>query len=189
MPQFKYEVRTSNGQTAAGVLAAPNLMAAGQALRQQGMYVLQLAPAVTAAASARGLKDLSISLGPSAKDIQNITSQLAVMIRAGISLRSALEGIVDQVENPKFQRMLRQIQSDVESGKPFSVALARYPKKFSPLYINMVRASELSGGFAKMLDRIAKNPIQRPVQPKDPIKTGGGTLRSPFLPLGREGLG
>ena len=155
MPQFKYEVRTSNGQTAAGLLAAPNLMTAGQMLRQQGMYVLQLAPAITAASTARSLKDFNISFGPSSKDIQNFTSQLAVMIRAGISLRAALEGIADQVEKPKFQRMLRQIQSDVESGKPFSVALARYPKKFSPLYINMVRASELSGGFAKMLDRIA----------------------------------
>ncbi len=155
MPQFKYEVRTANGQTAAGVLAAPNLMTAGQMLRQQGMYVLQLAPAVGAGGTARSLNDIQISFGPSQKDIQNFTSQLAVMIRAGISLRAALEGIADQVENPKFQKMLRQIQGDVESGKPFSVALARYPKKFSPLYINMVRASELSGGFAKMLDRIA----------------------------------
>ena len=31
----------------------------------------------------------------------------------------------------------------------------RYPKCFSPLYINMVKASELSGGFSKMLDKIA----------------------------------
>src|SRR5207248_45399 len=34
-------------------------------------------------------------------------------------------------------------------------ALMRYPKTFSPLYVNMVKASELSGGFSKMLDRIA----------------------------------
>ncbi len=77
------------------------------------------------------------------------------MIRAGISLRTAIEGIADQTDNPKFKSMLRQIQQDVEGGKPFSQALARYPKKFSPLYVNMVRASELSGGFSKMLDRIA----------------------------------
>src|ERR1700709_1856990 len=51
--------------------------------------------------------------------------------------------------------MLVQMRGDVEAGKPFSEALARYPKIFSPLYINMVKASELSGGFSKMLDRIA----------------------------------
>ena len=51
-----------------------------------------------------------------------------------------------------------QMKKDVESGKQFSDALTRYPKTFSPLYINMVKASELSGGFAKMLDRIADVP-------------------------------
>jgi type IV pilus assembly protein PilC len=51
--------------------------------------------------------------------------------------------------------MLIQMKKDVESGKQFSDALMRYPKSFSPLYVNMVKASELSGGFAKMLDRIA----------------------------------
>jgi type IV pilus assembly protein PilC len=77
------------------------------------------------------------------------------MIRAGISIRSAIEGISDQVENPKFKKMLVQMKKDVEGGKQFSDALMRYPKIFSPLYINMVKASELSGGFSKMLDRIA----------------------------------
>ena len=41
------------------------------------------------------------------------------------------------------------------SAEQFSDALTRYPKIFSPLYINMVKASELSGGFRKMLDRVA----------------------------------
>ena len=77
------------------------------------------------------------------------------MIRAGISLRQALDGIADQVTNVKFQKMLQAIKLDVESGKQFSEAIAKYPRYFNPLYINMVRASEMSGSFAKMLDRIA----------------------------------
>lgn len=154
MPQFRYEVKTKTGQTTVGVLAAPSLAAASMQLRQQGVYVLQLGPAAAQTAG-KSLRDFNVSLGPSQKDIQNFTAQLAVMVRAGISLRGAIEGIADQTENPKFKDMLRRIQQDVESGKPFSQALARYPKKFSPLYINMVRASELSGGFSKMLDRIA----------------------------------
>jgi type II secretory pathway component PulF len=38
--------------------------------------------------------------------VQNFTSQLAVMIRAGISIRAAIEGIAEQAENPKFKAML-----------------------------------------------------------------------------------
>ena len=77
------------------------------------------------------------------------------MIRAGISIRSAVEGISEQVINPKFKAILVQMRKDVEGGKQFSDALMRHPKVFSPLYINMVKASELSGGFSKMLDKVA----------------------------------
>ena len=155
MPQFRYEVKTRAGQSAAGTVAAGNLQEAAQQLRAQGSFILQLAEDKAAGAGGRSLRDINLSLGPSQKDVQAFTAQLAVMVRAGISLRAALEGIADQTENPKFQKILRTIQADVESGKPFSQALARYPKQFSPLYVNMVRASELSGGFSKMLDRIA----------------------------------
>lgn len=154
MPTYRYEIKESNGQVAQGVLSAATLAAASQQLRSRGAFILSLAPAGD---GGRGRKSLNfeISFGPSQKDVQNFTSQLAVMIRAGISLRAAVEGIADQVQNPKFKVMLNQMKRDLEGGKQFSDALARYPKVFSPLYINMVKASELSGGFSKMLDRIA----------------------------------
>jgi type IV pilus assembly protein PilC len=153
MPTYRYESKTSAGKIMSGVLTAATIAAASQQLRDRGEYILALAP-VDTTAKKTGMS-FSISLGPSAKDIQNFTSQLSVMIRAGISIRAAIEGISEQVENPKFRDMLVQMKRDVESGKQFSDALLRYPKIFSPLYINMVKASELSGGFSKMLDKIA----------------------------------
>src|SRR5262249_14954651 len=138
----------------AGVLSAANLAAAAQQLRGRGQYILALAPAEEASKK-KQLLNVQISFGPGLKDVQNFTSQLAVMIRAGISIRAAIEGICDQVGNPKFKKMLVQMKKDVEGGKQFSDALMRYPKTFSPLYINMVKASELRGGCSKMLDKIA----------------------------------
>ena len=152
MPTYRYESKTSAGKIMSGVLTAANLGAASQQLRDRGEYILSLA---IVEQQGKAKVSLNLSFGPSAKDVQNFTSQLAVMIRAGISIRSAIEGISDQVENPKFKTMLVQMKRDVESGKQFSDALLRYPKTFSPLYINMVKASELSGGFSKMLDKIA----------------------------------
>jgi len=55
----------------------------------------------------------------------------------------------------KFKKVITQLRTDVEGGKQFSEALLRHPKLFGPLYVNMVRASEMSGSFSKMLDRIA----------------------------------
>src|SRR5438105_2887805 len=156
MPTYRYESKDKGGKVQAGVLNAANMAAASTQLRARGEYILALAPADDPSLKKRGSLNLDISFGPGLKDVQNFTSQLAVMIRAGISIRAAIEGISEQVANPKFRTMLVQMKKDVESGKQFSDALTRYPKVFSPLYINMVKASELSGGFSKMLERIAQ---------------------------------
>lgn len=153
MPSYRYEAKNSAGKVTTGTVVAANLNAASRQLRERGEYILALQPIDGHRAGKKG--KIVLSFGPGAKDVHNFTSQLAVMIRAGISIRSAIEGISEQTENPKFKVMLIQMKKDVESGKQFSDALMRYPKVFSPLYINMVKASELSGGFSKMLDKIA----------------------------------
>ena len=155
MPTYRYEIKEANGAITQGVLSAATLAAASQDLRNRGAFIMSLAPASEGGRAKKSF-NFEVSFGPSQKDVQNFTSQLAVMIRAGISIRAAVEGIADQIVNPKFKIMLNQIKRDLEGGKQFSDALMRYPKIFSPLYINMVKASELSGGFSKMLDRIAQ---------------------------------
>jgi type IV pilus assembly protein PilC len=157
MPQYRFQARLSSGQVQSGVLAAESAATAASMLRSQGHHVLSLVPVQTAGAAIKGkfIQSLNYSSGPTQRDILDFTTQLAVMIRAGISLRAALEGIADQTSNPKFRKILLAIKLDVESGKQFSEAITKYPKLFGPLYVNMVRASEMSGSFAKMLDRIA----------------------------------
>ena len=158
MPSYRYEIKTPAGQVQAGVLSAASMSAASEMLRAQQGYILALAPidASKAKSSFSNILNFSVSSGPGLKDVSNFTNQLAVMIKAGISIRAAIEGISDQTENPKFKEILVQIKKDVESGKSFSDALSKYPKTFSPLYINMVKASELSGSFGHMLERIVE---------------------------------
>ncbi len=156
MPQYRYQARHNSGQVRSGVLAADNVTTAAAILRSQGHHVLQLIPVRSARGQFAGkLRALNYSSGPTQKDVLDFTTQLAVMVRAGISLRAALDGIADQVGNPKFRRILMGIKMDVETGKQFSEAIVKYPKLFGPLYVNMVRASEMSGSFGRMLDRIA----------------------------------
>ncbi|MCE9591555.1 MAG: type II secretion system F family protein [Planctomycetes bacterium] len=156
MPNYRYQMKTPGGQVSVGVLAAENAMAAASALRAQGNQVMQLVPVThTEKSWADRFKMLNQGTGPSQRDVLSFTSQLAVMIRAGISLRAAIEGISEQTDNVRFRAVLMQIKQDVESGKQFSEALTKHPKLFGPLYVNMVRASEMSGSFSQMLDRVA----------------------------------
>ena len=158
MPSYRYEIKQPNGQVQAGVMSAANMGAASELLRAQQGYILALAPidASRTKSSLLSMLNFSVSSGPGLKDVSNFTNQLAVMIKAGISIRVALEGIAEQTENPKFREILMQIKKDVESGKSFSDALQKHPKVFNPLYINMVKASELSGSFGHMLERIVE---------------------------------
>lgn len=90
------------------------------------------------------------------KDVLAVTRQLSVMVKAGISITEALESMAEQTTNPKLGRLLRAMHADVEAGKPFSEAIAAHPRVFSTLYVNMIRASELSGSFSHILNRIAE---------------------------------
>jgi type IV pilus assembly protein PilC len=155
MPSFKYQVEGPGGQISTGELRAGNLMDASAVLRARGDTVLNVALADEAPTVLERMRGIRVELGPGLKDVHSFTKQLAVMIKAGIDIRSALEGTTEQIENPKFRAILQQVRMDVESGEPFSEALAKHPKVFDALYVNMVRASELSGNFGKMLERIA----------------------------------
>ena len=155
MPQYSYQARNGSGGVEAGGVAAADAATAAAMLRGKGLHVMQLAPTVSTARLASLGEKLSWSSGPSKKDILDFTTQLAVMIRAGISIRQALDGISEQTTNVKFKKILLEIKSDIESGRQFSEAISKHPKLFGPLYLSMVRASEMSGAFARMLDRIA----------------------------------
>lgn len=155
MPQYRYQARNGTGGMEAGALAAVDAATAAAMLRGKGLRVVQLSP-FQADGRIKNLNAmLNWSSGPGKKEILDFTTQLAVMIRAGISIRQALDGISEQTTNAKFKRILLDIKSDIESGRQFSEAISKYPKLFGPLYINMVKASEMSGAFARMLDRIA----------------------------------
>ncbi|MBS3735016.1 MAG: type II secretion system F family protein [Phycisphaerae bacterium] len=155
MASFKYELRETSGRISSGVIDAQSVEDATAALRDQGGFVLNVAPAGTAQNILDALHSVNIQSGPGLKDVYNFTNQLGVMIKAGINIRAALGGVADQLENLKFQKIVNQIKDDVESGQPFSEALEKHPKVFGPLYVNMVRASEMSGSFGHMLERIA----------------------------------
>ena len=101
------------------------------------------------------LSEFRVEFGPSAKDILNFTNQLAVMVRAGITIQDALSSIAGQIENRKFRVIVIDLKNRIESGESFSQALRKHPNVFSNLYINMVGAAEMSGSLSTMLDKLA----------------------------------
>jgi len=154
---YRYQLKQTNGQILVGSLKAETQVLAAQQLRERGGTLIELARAGDADSAAKSLlARLGICQGVATKELLSFTSQLAVMSKAGIGLTTALAGIEEQIKAPRMAEVVRTLKRDVEAGRQFSEALQRFPKVFSPLYINMVRASELSGSFGHMLERIAQ---------------------------------
>ena len=161
MPSFKYEIQDSAGRISSGAIEARTMTEAAGLVRDRGA-LLDIVPMETGFAGVmQKLQSVSFEAGPGLKDVLNFTNQLTVMIKAGISIREAIGGISQQIEKPKFKRTLQMIKADVEAGRPFSEALAQHPQVFSSLYVNMVRASELSGNLGGMLERVCQYLAQR----------------------------
>lgn len=110
-----------------------------------------IASTTTGNASKGGFR---VDFGPSRKDILNFTNQLAVMIRAGISLQDSLESVGSQIEKEKFRYVVLDLKSRIEAGQSFSQALAEHEDVFNNLYINMIAAAEISGSMSSMLQQL-----------------------------------
>ena len=84
-----------------------------------------------------------------------LTSELADLIEAGMTLGQALHALSSQGEEGSAQRYVCQDLCDrIVRGENFSDACAHHPKTFPPLYSNMIRAGEASGAMVEVLRRL-----------------------------------
>jgi type IV pilus assembly protein PilC len=93
----------------------------------------------------------------SLKELSVVTRQFATMISSGLSLLRALTILSEQTENKELARVLGLVRGDVEAGQSLSSALAKFPKVFPPLMVNMCRAGEVGGFLDGVLLQIAAN--------------------------------
>lgn len=82
------------------------------------------------------------------------TQNLGVMLQSGLAASRALRTLTLQSGNPKFQRALATITRAVEKGDPIAKAMEAFPKIFSPIFVNMIRAGETSGQLERVLKEL-----------------------------------
>lgn len=89
------------------------------------------------------------------KDIGVFTRQFATMINAGLPLVQCLDILSQQTEKAPLREAIANVMSDVEGGATLAEGLAKHPKIFSNLYVNMVEAGEAGGILDVILQRLA----------------------------------
>ncbi len=144
---FRYRVRDPLGRTFEGNINAASPEEAQQRLRRDGFHVLE----IHAAEKQWHLFPQRVSQ----QEIIYVTAQLAIMVDTGITLSTALGGILEQETNPALRKVLQALKEAVEAGEDFSTALTRFPKLFDKIYVSLVKASEATGTLGSMLERVA----------------------------------
>ncbi|HJV91059.1 MAG TPA: type II secretion system F family protein [Holophagaceae bacterium] len=90
------------------------------------------------------------------KDLAIFTRQFSVMIDAGLPLVQCLEILGAQQADKGFQKIIEAVRMDVEKGSTLQASLAKHPKAFNDLYVNMVGAGEAGGILDTILQRLSQ---------------------------------
>ena len=151
MTVYIWKARTRQGTMKRGEVEAANDAAVISQLRAQMLHP------ITVTKKPKDIREYLPFLRPRIKtrDMVIFTRQFATMIDAGLPLVQCLQILGDQQENPTFRAIIQQVRSDVEQGSTFADALAKHPKPFDALYVNLVAAGEIGGILDTILNRLA----------------------------------
>ncbi len=154
MKNYRYSAKNTDGKTVSGTLTAPDKDEAVGELRKRNLTILEVKEVHS---TFKAMSKKTARPGPPRKkdELVVFTRQLATMITSGITLLEAIEILVDQAETPAFSATLRAICEDVRTGSDLSRAIGKHPKVVSELFVNMVKAGEVSGQIDEILVRLA----------------------------------
>ena len=156
MPNFFYSAKDLAGATKTGSSEAVSEGELARALREQGLVLTSASQIAAAAKKNNFLADFVSNFGSvSLAEKMLFARHLAVMIAAGLPLSRALEILTLQTGSKKLANVLRQVSEDLNKGQAFSDALAKYPRIFSGLFVNMVRVGETGGNLEDILKLLA----------------------------------
>jgi general secretion pathway protein F len=153
MPHFSYKAIGRDGKTLDGTIEAGGLELASRQLRAQGLTLLKLEAGGSAAAATSAKHS---GKAPGRQEILSMTSELAVLLRAGLPLDRALKVLIDMAAQPQMDLLLNDLLTAVKGGKALSQALRPYEEVFGTFYINMLRSGEASGHLSEVLDRLVE---------------------------------
>ena len=152
MPVFRYAAKQRDGRAVVGTTEATDQKALVDALRKQELIIISIKEEKKKESMRFFAKfGGKIKLG----ELVLFSRQMATMIDSGIPLVQALEILSEQIENRGFRAIVLEVKKDVASGASFHEALAKHPRAFSPLFVNMVKAGESSGALDAIMERLA----------------------------------
>ena len=148
--KFRYVATDLKGKKIKGTFDAYNIDQAKKFLTDEGLNILTI--------NLRSKYDIDLTIGNplSVAELAFALTQLSTYIKAGITLIDGVRILAKQTVKQEKKKIYQLIIYDLLSGESFSNALAKQPKVFPKLLVNMVKSSELTGDLPNILDDMAE---------------------------------
>lgn len=160
MPTYQFEAMDATGQEIKDVVEAPSQDEAQATIRQMGYFVTKISVKKSRKAAAQkkdGGKGKSFALGGvKSKTLTTFTRQLSILQDAGLPILRSLRILQEQSTPGALKNALIDVCDEIESGATLSEAMAKAPKAFDRLYVNMIKAGEAGGALEIILKRLAE---------------------------------
>ena len=147
---FHYIASDPNGKIQEGELEVDSLQNLLQALAAQ-----ELRPVSVKAMAATGIMARGLFGKITLTDKVFLTRYLSLMLRVGTDLLSAINILMADFDKPAMRNFLMEVKANLSKGQPFYQAFAKYPKVFSPVFINLIKAAEVSGNLQQTFDSLS----------------------------------
>ncbi|MGC8554311.1 MAG: type II secretion system F family protein [Candidatus Acidulodesulfobacterium sp.] len=155
MAQYTYKARDKYGKLLKGNIEAASPIAAEQQIEKLGLIPINIDEAPAGFSLEGLLPDISLFGGISKKDVIVFSRQLATLYQSGVPFSKSIDSLMEFSRNKAFKNVLSEIKKDVEGGQTLSSSLAKHPKVFSEIYVNMVAVGETTGLLYDILMRMA----------------------------------
>ncbi len=159
MPTYQFEAMDSSGKEIKDVIDALNEEEAQATIRQMGYFVTKLAvkkDRKAAAVKSGSRRGKSFALGKvKSKILTTFTRQLSILQDAGLPILRSLKILQEQSKPGAMKNCLIDVCDEIEGGLTLSEAMAKSPKAFDRLYVNMIKAGEAGGALEIILQRLA----------------------------------
>jgi len=179
MPAFQYKARSQRGDAIEGVIEAASTDLAATRLIEGGLTPIDIRAVEEKVGMSTDLADI---FPPKVNliDMVQFSRQMHSLLKAGVPILSALNGLAANVRNRTLAKTLSGVIENLEAGRDLSSALSQYPDVFSVFYVSLIRVGETSGRLEEVFRQLAAY-LDREKKTRDQIKTA---MRYPSVVVG-----
>jgi type II secretory pathway component PulF len=156
MRRFRYVAKSKQGEQVEGVIEALDRSAAAAELRAQGLWATTLEPAAGPAAAGWAGSPLYPLWPIAPATMAQFFSQLAAMLRSGITAHDAMGDVTERIGDGRLRRAASEMALALAEGSSLADQMERYPNFFRPHLVGAIRAGETFGGLPEVLADLAE---------------------------------